>query len=467
MHAIRTVRLAAGAVATLATVAVVAAGSSGGGPAAGPGPARDLVITVDSGSGSTDAPIVAPSSTQARQVAHEPRRAPVMTTAALAHLDIPVEAVGAYRTAAAVLHEVDPGCGLSWTLLAAIGRVESDHGRYAGATLGSDGVSAPLIRGVALDGSGPVARVHDTDAGTVDGDRRWDRAVGPMQFLPSTWAAVGVDADGDGRRSADDLDDAALGAAVFLCAAPGDLDTRSGRRTAVLRYNPSTAYARDVLAAERAYRAGDYALPVPTTYDDGPLAVRALGPLTGPATPTAPAPSGPETAGTEHGVPHAEQVGPGPGHGPTNGPAAGPSTEPTTEPTTGPTEGPTDGPGDAPNTEAPDPTPDPTNPTTELAETVELTGTLQACGTEDEPAWCMDDTVLDVGDDDLLAATALADFDADGSVETNAEELAGLADTEVTVTLTVPATNDEDPELVAIGADAYRSDPPAEPEGSS
>ncbi len=463
MHAIRTVRLAAGAVAALTTVAVIAASSPGTGPAAGPGPARDVVITVDSGPGAADAPIVAPSSPQARQVAHEPRRERLMTTAALAHLDIPVEAVRAYRTAAAVMQEVDPGCGLSWTLLAAIGRVESDHGRYAGAALDPDGVSAPLIRGVALDGTGPVARVRDTDAGTVDGDRRWDRAVGPMQFLPSTWAAVGVDADGDGLRSADDLDDAALGAAVFLCAAPGGLDTRSGLRTAVLRYNPSATYARDVLAAERAYRTGDYELPVPTTYGDGPLVVRALGPLAvGQAQPGEPdhpgrGPGEPQAEQITHGHPTAELVGPGPGHGPTSGPTQDPTTEPTDAPTTEPT--------GEPNDEAPEPTPDPdpTDPATEPAPTEELTGTLQACGTEEGPAWCLDDLVLDVGDDEVLAAAALADFDADGTIETNAEELAGLADTEVTVTVTVPATNDEDPELVAIGEDAYRSEPQPEP----
>ena len=191
MHAIRTVRLALGATATLATVAVVAASAPGTGTGAGPGAVRDVVITVDSGPGAAGGSAVAPSSTQARQVAHDPRRQRVMTASAIAHLDLPVTAVGAYRAAATVMREVDAGCGLSWTLLAAIGRVESDHGRYAGATLGSDGVSAPLIRGVALDGTGPVARVRDTDAGTVDGDRRWDRAVGPMQFLPRRGAGGG------------------------------------------------------------------------------------------------------------------------------------------------------------------------------------------------------------------------------------------------------------------------------------
>ena len=293
-----------------------------------------------------------------------------------------------------------------------------------------------------------------TAGGPWPGDGGGGGGAARRRAPPAPRGAGGGPAAGDGIRSADDLDDAALGAAVFLCAAPGDLDSLAGRRAAVLRYNPSAAYARDVLAAERAYRAGNYALPELPTYGDGPVTVRALGPLTGPVTP-----AGPEPVGPEHGVPHAEQlthghataepVGPGPGTGPTTGPTTDPTGDPTGEP----------------NTESPDPGPDPADPTTGPAATEELTGTLQACEAEEEPAWCLDDTVLDVGDDEVLAATALADFDADGSVETNAEELAGLAGTEVTVTVTVPATNDADPELVAIGEDAYRSEPPPESEG--
>ena len=68
-------------------------------------------------------------------------------------------------------------------------------------------------------------------------------------------------------------------------------------------------------------------------------------------------------------------------------------------------------------------------------------------------------TVLDVGDGDYLAAVALADFDADGTLETNADELAGLADaaTEVTV-IVVPGVDDAPAVLVAIGDDEYVAD---------
>ena len=104
--------------------------------------------------------------------------------------DVPEAALRAYRNAEHGLASTRPGCDLPWTLLAAIGRVESDHGRYAGSQLGSDGVSRPAILGLRLDGAGPVAAIRDTDNGKLDGDKLWDRAVGQMQFIPSTWAMV-------------------------------------------------------------------------------------------------------------------------------------------------------------------------------------------------------------------------------------------------------------------------------------
>lgn len=175
------------------------------------------------------------------------------------HYDIPLTALLAYQRAADIMAVVKPSCDLPWTLLAAIGRVESNHGRYADATLGTDGVSSPQVIGVALDGAGPVAKVPDTDNGRWDRDRTWDRAVGPMQFLPATWQMVGVDGDGDGTRSIDDVDDAALAAGVYLCAGPEqNLGTREAMDSALHRYNDSDAYAALVLAYEKLYRGGDF-----------------------------------------------------------------------------------------------------------------------------------------------------------------------------------------------------------------
>jgi hypothetical protein len=120
------------------------------------------------------------------------------------------------------------------------------------------GVAQPGIYGPALDGKHGTVLIKDTDAGQYDRDSRFDRAVGPMQFIPSTWAIVGVDADNDGQRNPQDIYDAALGSAVYLCSGPDDLSTTSGQRSAVYRYNHSQKYVDLVLAIERAYLAGNY-----------------------------------------------------------------------------------------------------------------------------------------------------------------------------------------------------------------
>jgi hypothetical protein len=183
---------------------------------------------------------------------------------------IPSVALEAYQRSAVVIDSADPTCKLDWSLLAAIGQVESDHGQVGGSHLDRNGVARPGIVGPRLDGRHGTSLVRDTDAGRLDGDKRFDRAVGPMQFLPSTWAAVAVDGDADGRRDVQDIDDASLGSAVYLCADHGDLGTRGGRQAALLRYNHSQAYATRVMAIARDYRSSDLQAPV------GDLNVRPL-----------------------------------------------------------------------------------------------------------------------------------------------------------------------------------------------
>lgn len=177
---------------------------------------------------------------------------------------IPTAAMVAYQRAETVLAKADASCGISWALIAAIGRVESDHGRYGGNVIGTDGRSEPGIYGIALDGSNNTTRISDTDNGTYDNDTVYDRAVGPMQFIPGTWEIVGVDGDGDGVRDPQDIDDAALAAAVYLCAGEQDLSTLSGQRAAVFSYNHSNDYVDLVLSIMDAYLDGDY-----TTVADG------------------------------------------------------------------------------------------------------------------------------------------------------------------------------------------------------
>ncbi len=177
--------------------------------------------------------------------------------------DIPAPALAAYQRAAAVIDEAMPSCALDWELLAAIGRVESDHGRVGGGALSARGVAEPAIIGVALTGGDGTRQITDSDAGALDGDRVFDRAVGPMQFIPTTWSVVGVDADGDGERNPQDVDDAALAAAVYLCGDGEDLSTDAGRESAVLTYNRSDSYVATVLALREAYAEGRPATIVP------------------------------------------------------------------------------------------------------------------------------------------------------------------------------------------------------------
>lgn len=174
---------------------------------------------------------------------------------------IPAAALDAYRRAATIVDAADAECRIDWALIAAIGKVESNHGRYGGNGLDRDGTVRPGIYGIPLNGQNNTATIHDTDGGSYDRDITWDRAVGPMQFIPGTWRVVGVDANGDGRKDPQNMADAATATAVYLCSGPGDLSTDSGARSAVLRYNHSDAYADQVLAIAAGYRGGYTVLP--------------------------------------------------------------------------------------------------------------------------------------------------------------------------------------------------------------
>lgn len=168
-------------------------------------------------------------------------------------VDIPAVALAAYGDAALDLAETEPGCGLSWPTLAGIGWLESDHGRTGGANLGADGRSSPLIFGVALDGTPGLAQIPDTDGGRLDGDPVHDRAVGPLQFIPETWRVWSADGDQDATVDVHDIDDAALAAARYLCAAGGDLTSAAGWTAAVFAYNHSGPYVDAVRAAANQY----------------------------------------------------------------------------------------------------------------------------------------------------------------------------------------------------------------------
>lgn len=161
---------------------------------------------------------------------------------------VPARALEAYGAAEIEQRALTPQCGLSWATLAGIGRVESDHGNLGRSRLGDDGRPRPPVIGVPLDGAPGIREIRDTDGGALDGDPVYDRAVGPMQFLPTTWARYG---EGDPQQ----IDDAARAAAAYLCDAGRDTVSGEGWWDAVLTYNRSGEYARLVWAA-----ADDYAM---------------------------------------------------------------------------------------------------------------------------------------------------------------------------------------------------------------
>ncbi|MEC5185754.1 membrane-bound lytic murein transglycosylase B [Cryobacterium sp. MP_3.1] len=175
--------------------------------------------------------------------------------AATAHsTGIPERALAAYAGAAIELDANRPGCHLGWNTLAAIGLVESEHGSIFGGEIGADGAVSPAVIGIPLDGS-TTAAIRDTDAGELDGDSVWDRAVGPMQFIPETWQQFAQDGNRDGHMNVQNIDDAVLTAATYLCSADNDLSEPPAWIAAISAYNPSLEYNARVASAADAYAA--------------------------------------------------------------------------------------------------------------------------------------------------------------------------------------------------------------------
>lgn len=136
---------------------------------------------------------------------------------ALAKNDIPPDYLRSYTDAAGACPS------LPWSVLAGIGKVESDHGRSV-----APGVHAGANR-----------------AG----------ARGPMQFLPSTFARHGVDGDGDGRTDVYNPTDAIHSAANYLCASGARGGTDEGLREAIYAYNHADSYVDQVLEWAAKYTA--------------------------------------------------------------------------------------------------------------------------------------------------------------------------------------------------------------------
>ncbi|MEU8623376.1 lytic murein transglycosylase [Streptomyces sp. NPDC048669] len=280
-------------------------------------------------------------------------------TASWAEAGIPATVLAAYRKAESSLGRSDPGCGLPWQLLAAIGKVESGHA--GGGRVDAQGTTLSPILGPVLNGAG-FANIPDTDGGAYDGDKTFDRAVGPMQFIPSTWAHWGRDGNGDGRSDPSNVYDAALAAGAYLCAGPRDLRVRADLDRAILSYNHSDTYLRTVRSWLEFYRKGTH----PVTDGRGPV----------PRSPGAGSPNEPKHpvggSGDDNGG--GIEVGPQPGHtkaptsptpspGDSGSPDPGGSTDPGSSPDPADSGSATPDPGTSPDpSTSPDPDPSTTKP---------------------------------------------------------------------------------------------------------
>lgn len=170
-------------------------------------------------------------------------------------LGIPGVAVAAYQNAENILAAESPVCGIPWYLLAGIGRVESTHA--FGGKADADGNPLTPVYGPVLDGS--LAGNHvirDTDRGALDGLSGYDRAIGPMQFLPETWKRYGADGNGDGIADPQNLFDATLTAGRYLCDGGLNMRDLTQQTRAILRYNNSMAYVTNVMAWAGSYASG-------------------------------------------------------------------------------------------------------------------------------------------------------------------------------------------------------------------
>ncbi|MFB4298446.1 NlpC/P60 family protein [Actinomadura sp. NTSP31] len=132
--------------------------------------------------------------------------------------------------------------GLGWNILAAIGKIESDHGRS----------------------TAPGVKAGENSAG----------AAGPMQFLADTWATYGIDGDHDGHTDRYNPADAIYGAAHYLCANHAG---QGGRHLyqAIWQYNHADWYVHQVLTQAAAYATTTPATTTPAASGRGAIAIRA------------------------------------------------------------------------------------------------------------------------------------------------------------------------------------------------
>ncbi|MFF5978341.1 lytic murein transglycosylase [Streptomyces olindensis] len=245
---------------------------------------------------------------------------------------IPATVLDAYKKAEASLRESKPGCNLPWQLLAAIGRVESGQAR--GGRVDAEGTTIGKILGPQLDGNG-FALIKDTDNGAYDGNSTYDQAVGPMQFIPSTWAWAGRDGNADGKEDPNNIYDAALAAGHYLCRNDWDLSDQGDLDRAILSYNNSREYLNLVMRWLEYYRKGTHEIPDGTGTLPGNRSDDGAGARPSPSAPGTP------NSGASKPKPSPRPEKPGGGTTTPKPPPASPGT-PSAPPSTSPTPTPTD-----------------------------------------------------------------------------------------------------------------------------
>lgn len=343
-----------------------------------------------------------------------------------AEAGIPATVLDAYKKAEAALREQKPGCNLPWQLLAAIGKVESGQAR--GGRVSADGTTLSPILGPRLDGNG-FALIRDTDNGAHDGDSSYDRAVGPLQFIPSTWQWAGRDGNGDGRADPNNVYDAALSAAHYLCRNNWDLSRQGDLEQAILSYNHSTDYLNTVLSWLEHYRKGTHEIPDGTGSLPGK---RSDDDTLRPSSPPVPPPPRTPTIDTEPG--DTNGTGPGgrtdtePGDKPGTGPGDATGTEPGDKPGTEPDGSQPNNPGNGTPATPPTTTPPTTTPPTTTPPTT----------TPPTPT----DTVDHLEDMDTGTLTARTEEQFTERISTRAETEAGEAVAKVRVRFTILGDTD-------------------------
>ena len=364
--------------ATVGTTMTMMAGRD-----SGPDSSLDGALDFQEEPASLDA-FMEPEQLEAVPVGAEPVSEPVRAVLSSARVierlgqsDIPEVALRAYTQAADRLAADDPDCGIRWTLIAAIGRVESNHGRFGGAELREDGYGTRPIRGIPLDGRENVALIRDSDRAELDGDARYDRAVGPLQFIPSTWRSIGVDANGDGRRDPNNIFDAAEGAARYLCSGGGNLRDMADQARAVRRYNNADEYVRVVLSLAQMYETGRVVPLPPLPGIGGPVGSDSDSGSSG----SSDSGSGSGGSGSNAGSGSGPDVGSGSGGGGHPAPAPAPRPRPAPSPTPRPGGTAAPAPRSTTSTTAPAPRPAPTTTTTAPPQSTTTTTTPETTTT--------------------------------------------------------------------------------------